>query len=491
MNINKLVRIAALCLSGIVLTACRGTQGMDIQTIAYNKAVADSTNQFFLLNTLRARDRFPIYYSRSTGNTASASLSPSLTLGLDGTRNFSPSATIGSSLQNNLSLANLDDQKFMRGVLTPVPLAIMEAYYGQRWPKEVLAMMFIKDITIDRDLVGVLIKKFDKKCADRAAPYCPDRLPQSAQAAPSAELSGCLSGGGVEFAGKDAMFDNYPPDPKALKCFQSLLRVLLALGLAPDDGSKYSVVIPSLPASQATNLQGLSAAVAAKLSVSKLGDGDDYAVCSMRGVSGFTLDQDALTKDGTAPGVLSRVSTNAVSKTGQDGGLRVDGAAAPQGSTSLIAALPKSCGAQVVANKAEKLRVARCAIPANQHNDECLDPPDFNITTRSLDSMLYYLGEDLRADSDVKIWADHGPGRYLESSLYAATPTTRSSADSALVSVDYRDETYAINSCPQASDDPCLGRSLQVLSMLNQIWGLQKESTDTPSVPVVSIVNDH
>lgn len=490
MDINRLARIVALCLSGIVLTACRGTQGMDIQAIAYNKAVADSTNQLFLLNTLRARDRFPLYYSRTTGNTASASLSPSLTLGLDG-NNLSPSATIGNSLQNNLSLANLDDQKFMRGVLTPVPLAIMEAYYGQRWPKEVLAMMFIKDITIDRGLVGVLINKFNKKCADRAAPYCPDRLPQSAQATLPDELAGCLSGGAVEFSGKDAVFDNYPPDPKALKCFQSLLRVLLALGLAPDDGPKYSVVIPSLPASQATDLKSLSAAVAAKLSVSKLGDGDDYAVCSMRGVSGFTLDHDALTKDGTVPGILSRVSTNAVSKTGQDGGLRVEGAAAPQGSTSLIASLPKNCAAQVAANNAEKLRAARCAMPANQQNDECRDPPDFNITTRSLDSMLYYLGEDLRAGGNVKIWADHGPGRYVESSLYVVKSTAQSRASDALVSVDYRDETYAIDSCPQGSDDPCLGRSLQVLSMLNQIWGLQKEATDTPSVPVVSIVNDH
>jgi len=489
LDINRLARIVALCLSGIVLTACRGTQGMDIQAIAYNKAVADSTNQFFLLNTLRARDRFPLYYSRTTGNTASASLSPSLTLGLDG-NNLSPSATIGSSLQNNLSLANLDDQKFMRGVLTPVPLAIMEAYYGQRWPKEVLAMMFIKDIVIDRHLVDVLTEKFDRKCADSTAPYCQDRLPQSAQSTPSTELSSCMSGRVVEFSGKDALFDNYPPDPNALKCFQSLLRVLLALGLAPADGPKYSVIIPDLPASRA-DLPSLSAAIGAKLSVSKLSDSDDYAVCSMRGVSGFTLDQDALTKNGTAPGILSRVSANAVSKTGQDGGLRIEGAAAPQGATSLIAALPKNCAAQVAANNAEKLRAARCAIPANQHNDECQDPPDFNITTRSLDSMLYYLGEDLRAGSNVKIWADHGPGRYLESSLYVAKSTTQSRAGDALVSVDYRDETYAIDSCPQdLAGDPCLGRSLQVLSMLNQIWGLQKEATDTPSVPVVSIVND-
>src|SRR6185295_10675967 len=102
------------------------------------------------------------------------------------------------------------------------------------------------------------------------------------------------------------------------------------------------------------------------------------------------------------------------------------------------------------------------------------------------DSMLYYLGENVRAGSSVTIWAGHRADRQTEIPLFVV----RRDAGAELVSIDYRGGHYAIpDDC--AGDDTCeqQHRSLQVLSLLNQIWGLQKEASEAPSVPVVSVIN--
>jgi hypothetical protein len=61
------------------------------------------------------------------------------------------------------------------------------------------------------------------------------------------------------------------------------------------------------------------------------------------------------------------------------------------------------------------------------------------------------------------------------------------------VSVDFEGTSYSIsNPCADPEtcrDDAGRHRSLQVLALLNQIWGLQKEETSLPLVPTVTVVN--
>jgi hypothetical protein len=415
------------------------------QTIAYNEAVADSTNQFFLLNVLRARDRFPLYYTRTTGNNASQGASAGAAVEVDNWHAL-PSAALGASGGNTVSLANLDDQKFMRGVLTPVPLATLGFYLDQGWPKEVVMGMFISRIDVDRTLAASFAAKFSGRCAASAeAPYCDARRPLAADGTPAPsppqQLTQCLDSSEAVIT-----FRNDPSDAAASVCFRAMLRVLIALGLSVSTGDSFTVVVPRMPAASAHNLEALSTATTAKLVVQERPDGH-YAVCKVEEASAFTIPQDAL-----------------------EGGINMAAGffdAPNTATTSVVANAPLTCTATAMAKPA----AAGTA-------------PVLRFTTRSLDSMLYYLGEDVRAGNSVTIWS--GSGRMRELPLFVV----QQGGTGTLVAIDYRGDSYGI-------PDECAGsptceqghRSLQVLSLLNQIWGLQKEASEAPSVPVVSVIN--
>jgi hypothetical protein len=484
MRIRVLARVLAVAGAVLCLAACQSQLSMEGQTIAYNKAVADSTNQFFLLNALRARDRFPIYYSRTTGENAAAGISPGVTVGVS-SWSLTPVASVGGSVQNQLSLANLDDQKFMRGVLTPVPLSTLEFYFGQGWPKEVLLMVFIKKITIGKDLVRSMAAQFDTACADsnQTKEYCAGARPEIDGAVAPSPSATVLSSACLAASGKDVVFDNYPSGHAALPCFQAMLRVLIALGLTPQDATKFSVIVPNMPESKAGSLDSLSAAMTAKLVVSRRKNEKPvtYAVCNKSEVSGFTLDDEFL------HGSLKSAATSAYRLSGTNGGLRIDGAAGGgQVTTSIIAAAPRSCAEQAQRDEEQSAMDVGCK--AKPDSAGCQDAPIFSFATRSLDGMIFYLGEDLRADDDVSVWVDDPNGRAHIAPLFVA----RADDGPALVSTDFRGQTYIIpDDCDGHPHCEQGNRSLQVLSLLSQIWGLQKEASDAPSVPVVSVINDH
>ncbi len=486
MRIRGLVRALAAASAVLLLAACQSQLSMEGQTIAYNKAIADSTNEFFLLNALRARDRFPIYYSRTTGENAAAGISPGVTVGLSSWA-ITPVASVGGSVQNQLSLANLDDQKFMRGVLTPVPLSTLEFYFGQGWPKEVLLMMFIKKITVGKDLVHTMAEQFDAACAasNQKADYCGEARPMAGDALAESPSVTVLSPMCLEQStGKDVTFDNYPSGHSALPCFQAMLRVLIALGLTPEGATKFSVIVPNLSEAKASSLESVSAAVTAKLAVSrrKAMSPAVYAVCSKSEVSGFTLD------DAFLHGSLKSAASSAYRLSGSNGGLRVDSGAAggSQVTTSIIAAAPRSCAEQAQRDEDQSRMDADCK--ASPGAVECQTAPTLSFTTRSLDGMIFYLGEDLRAEDDVSVWISNPDGRAHVAPLFVA----RESGGLALVSTEFRGTTYIIpDDCDGHAHCEQGNRSLQVLSLLSQIWGLQKEASDAPSVPVVSVINDH
>lgn len=437
----------AAVLAFLLLAGCESA-GMTDQTIAYNVAVADSTNEFFLLNVLRARDRFPVYYTRTTGTNTSRSMGGGVSTDVEGWHLIPTIGAVGSS-GSTVTLANLDDQKFMRGVLTPVPLSTLGFYLDQGWPKEVVLEMFINSMEIDADFVTAMTTKFNERCdADPGRTYCGSRRPLDADGEPYPSpgtyvANSCLHAG----ANRAVLFKNDPSDKEDSLCFRAMLRVLVSLGLGVSTGDKYTVVAGAVPAASTHNLEALGQATNAKLVVEERSDGR-YAVCKREDASSFTLGTDAFDAGAAeAGGFFDRPNVS---------------------TTSLGSTRPSSCAATAM------MRAANTTAPI------------FRFTTRSLDTMIYYLGEDLRAGSSVTIWTGHHADRQTEIPLFLV----ERGAWGELVSLDYRGAHYAIpDQC--AGDDTCeqSHRSLQVLSLLNQIWGLQKEASEAPSVPVVSVIN--
>src|SRR5580698_7217987 len=138
-----IARSVAFACAAIVCAACQYSPDMLDRTLAYNRAVANSTNQVLLLNVVRASERLPTYYTRLEGDASSLALSPnaSLNLPLVNTHSFendlntSPTGAVTSgatkgitslagiagafglsaSESNLLTLQTLDDQKYQNG----------------------------------------------------------------------------------------------------------------------------------------------------------------------------------------------------------------------------------------------------------------------------------------------------------------------------------------------------------------------------------------
>src|ERR1700733_14296753 len=80
----------ALLVALLPCAACEYAPDMLDRTVAYNRTVANSTNQVLLLNVVRASERLPTHYPRREGDASPLPLTPnpSLSLPLGNARSF-------------------------------------------------------------------------------------------------------------------------------------------------------------------------------------------------------------------------------------------------------------------------------------------------------------------------------------------------------------------------------------------------------------------
>jgi hypothetical protein len=461
------------------LGACTYSPGVYDRIIAYNKSVAASTNALLLLNTLRARDRLPTYYTRTTGDTATSTINPSLTLSIP-FGPFAKSADIMSggltaSEASQLALQNLDDQKYVRGTLTPIHGDVLGFYLQQGWPPEVLLMVTVSKISINKAALDALVASFTTMCAnDPSSRYCNSSLPLGTQLPASGQylssrVTDCAQADIKEGdeADKKFAFANYPTDGPELGCFQALMRLIIALGPEAKSVDTLKVLAASLPVSGR-----FSPADVAELDKQNLVLGNaagKFVVCRRTQTSQFALSR-----------LLTGTSTSFVSPASDTGG---------DDKTFLASARPSGakadCSALVAADKSRDTEKAGS------------EPLRVEFTTRSFDGMVYYLGEILRAEAnspaaDTTVWTFNLNQRRFEPwTLYEAVAGSWSGQGA--VSVDYNGTSYVIPAAC-ANSETCASAdgkhlSLQVLAMLNQIWGLEKEEATQPLVPTVTVVN--
>jgi hypothetical protein len=181
----------------VVLAGCAGCQyspDMLDRTIAYNRAVANSTNQVLLLNVVRASERLPTYYTRLEGDASSLSLAPngSLSLPLGNAHSFENDLNTGatgaltsgtskgvtslagiagvfglsSSESNLLTLQTLDDQKYQNGMMTAVPLKNIQAFQDEGYQRDLLFMMFFSSIAISNRLMTSIDEAVATRCEE-------------------------------------------------------------------------------------------------------------------------------------------------------------------------------------------------------------------------------------------------------------------------------------------------------------------------------------
>jgi hypothetical protein len=279
--------LLALSCAAFACAACEYAPDMLDRTVAYNRAVANSTNEVLLLNIVRASQRSPTYYTRLEGDSSSLGVTPSssLSLPLSNGRSFETDAnslasgafsggatkavtslaaltsglSLGASESNLLSLQTLDDQKYQNGMMTPIPLKDIQAFQDTGLQRDLLFLMFLNSIQVSKTLIDPIDKAVAARCTDVVNsgsqtggaissvqqicryigrnPYGP----LFKNAANAFSLATCRDAGGATpdpAPGTMVRFDNdparegRPSDPHPEVCFQILLQDLLVLGLS-------------------------------------------------------------------------------------------------------------------------------------------------------------------------------------------------------------------------------------------------------------------
>ena len=193
----KIGKPLAMTVAIACCSACEYAPTMLDRTVAYNRAVASSTNQVLLLNVVRASQRLPTYYTRLEGDAASMGLTPngSISLPLSNPRSFETDVNTGAtggvtgattkaigalagivtglglqaSESNLMTLQTLDDQKYQNGMMTPVPLKNIQAFQDEGYQRDLLFMMFLSSVQVSNELIDTIDAASVARCGQALA----------------------------------------------------------------------------------------------------------------------------------------------------------------------------------------------------------------------------------------------------------------------------------------------------------------------------------
>ena len=521
-----LVAVLAVAAS-LGVSACEYSPEMADRSMAFNDAVAQSSNALLFRNIVRASERRPTYYSRVASDTSASTLTPSLSLGLPLTRSSSleqdasgagiltatksthvlaaVAANLGltAPVTNTLSLQSMDDQKYQAGMMRALNFTQLKGYFDEGYGRDLLMLMFIARVRVKDALLADLDAGVAEKCAAANPTYQCQYIKSDPYAANFAggdwrdhwSLENCARSGGaypdrtaqsVSFVNDPAQ-EILPPGSNAARtsvphpqmCFEILLQDLLALGLdITAGGASSSVAESDVPAAVADDPTFRLEMMKENVKIVKQEESGNAVLCKSKPESvAFTLQ---FPRDsGTRLGAL--------------------GAALDSDANSARQSSAKRNGASCDAGETREQQSGDSAVR--------LASKDFEFTERSFESMIYYLGEIARADENgvdpltiVRVQGRNpsvtGPS-YTESLFYASSELD---SDDAALSVidDHGKKIYLADLCPKsihlapakADGGGCSvefpdNESIAVISLLNQVWGLQKEYTAPPSQPVV------
>jgi len=525
--------LVAIGLASLLLAACQYSPEIVARSVAYNQAVADSNNDVLLLNIMRASKRYPTYYSRLEQNNAISSANPQLGLSLPfshsrvvttaaaGVTNQLSNAaiTLMPQLQiqetNQLQLQSLDDQKYISGMMTPISVDRYALFANAGWPSELLGLLFIQSITVDGTALAKIQTEVKARCDnadnhDSSKKFCSDL----------SDLPSCIAGPGgslyVNDPALDAGSDISHGHPGAV-CFQAVFRALLILGFhtAPaHGGGKFTVVQSDLPESLLGEPRFVAATIAAGqiITVVKGVTGTEtLALCRSEksGGSGASSSGTAVAPAAGASDNASAFELNDPTKAKPE---ELAPAAACLKAVQDIGKGPKTgtAGVHPVENTIGEQTAAAPTPPPppakRKKKTKQKTPPllpqlselEISVVLRSTEGVVYYLGQIARVDTSSNV----GGRVYLHESC-VVDPTCQGiplfevamdmPAERRAVTVSLDGKTYSIP-VPCAAEDPCTlerptHRSLDVMTLVDELWGLQKETSTVPAAPAVTVIN--
>ena len=442
------LQITLTVLSGVILAGLLAgcpmpTTKEDIAKSAteYNLVTEKAGNEMLLLNIVRASKRRPMYFtsfSKLTRNMSFEVGTGSIEVPFDrlAEGSISPAARYTNSPLFDLSV--LDTQEFTNGIMKPVPMSTIEYYWSQGWPEEMLLYLFIRRIDI-----------IDPK--NTKDPKDPNYL--------KPEIS----------------YINCPGDPN-FPLFQEQIQVKnWEWGIKEAEATS----IGEVDANEASKLKNLIEVQKAGLKLMEAKKNDKAEVKDKN------RDNEDNNKMKLCLNQKNYVFTREATK-------------------DYKIAAPNIIKQKKMTGKEKELFNELLEFHTLYTPDSRLDNNDgksqITIYLRSPEAILYYLGEITRSeiqaknkdieDSKIKVpWVNvyHKECKVDEAWLFRTLKTTDKDKTPG-VFVDYEGSRYIIPGDPDSYDGCCTDQSMHVLSLVSQLIGLQKKSTEAPKTTTVSVI---
>jgi len=481
-------------------TGCAFRPQTTHMAVEYNDFVAEATNRQTVLNILRARNREPMHFTSISQVHGSATIEGNAALSstVSGTSTqrapvtpgdsklavsqrslaattFTPNFSVKVDTGTDFDIAINATDDFWKGIMTPVSSDMMVYFIREGWPKDMLSYLFIERMDYSATVTDDKGHKFsyghigsvvddldDQKSADafRSAMQCrtlaivPDDKEQK-------RLD--LGSGVTELRGvsKDALgMVHVPDDPDKDKD-----------PVPGPDGKGTLVKDPVKPKN--TYVELTAEASSFKLALSKP---NEPSGCTGDDVNIATWLKKAL-PDGwvLAPANIAKAMQAAaasgggeVSETSQTAG----GGAFGSGRGSSVFEAKDYC--------------TRFLDPAKTKNFKC--DLSINLSTRSTEGIIYFLGEYARHETAVGI-PDGAPGigQAYDVPIFAISETPYA-PQASFVDVEFKGHRYYVPSSGRAVAAPA-GRSSEVITLVQQLLNLYRTSKDFPATPYVRIEN--
>jgi len=447
-----------------------------------------------------------------------------------GLKNVSTFGAITSALGfsasegNVLNLQTLDDQKYQNGMMKPLTFEVMKTYFDEGYQRDLVMLLFVSKIGVQHKLVTLIDQAVHKTCEkDADNPICAyiRSDPYNGMFATSGWAADWSLAHCVESTAPDAKTETFSNDPARellppgstaavdrmdhpQVCFEILLQDLLALNLAivPGGNRSYELVEKDIPADVVDTAKFRSEMITQKMRVFRDENTDTYDICKLK-TSGIrfvldldrkkeashTLEQDQLVK---ALSVSEQTPAPDQQKPAGKKGKRIQQTVSDNGADD---DKDSQCGSIHVPQDDTAQGVV---LHMNQ----------IAFSIRSFEGMIYYLGEVTRAEegglpvprSIVRILSRNadllGPGHY-NTMFYASDKLD--SKDAAFTVRDEKGKDHSVPvlcpasvslAPPRKDGAPCSteypdNESLSVMTLLNQVWGLQKEASTGPGAAIV------
>ncbi|MBL6936228.1 MAG: hypothetical protein ISS15_13765 [Alphaproteobacteria bacterium] len=512
-----LSRVLPILATAVALAACQYSPDIPTRAVDYNHGVARATNEILLLNIVRAAERTPRYFTRLGTNSAQNGVNSgaTATLPFPNVGNGSVVVSGGGSSANTFTLENLDDKKYHDGSMQPIAISTIATLWSQGIQTDLLGMMFMNSISLPKAALPILREVLHRYCGDmrHAQKYCgsADSL-IAAEGVAGWRADDCLDParvptdrhGGVDYAlfVNDPAAENVAGSYHPELCFQIVLRDLLAIGMHLEKRTTKQDVDVTAPAATLAAADFRAELLREGLTVSKEGKVQKEVTDMV-----LTLDPAA-----TAQFRLHPIFRSAV--------LRCDvfarrGVKPEEG----LHCPPTRAASEADAAWKARLAAYDASWDAMIAEDETKARPvplhdlKISVDVRSFETVIYYLGEVVRAARAetgapvpyiVRVLGRQ-PGDAAQASMYEeALFDLRSGAPGPGAAIVFKDDAGDTNWIPGFCYNPSPPRlhaaeaaatcsneypdhdSLTVLALVNQIWGLQKEPSTTTQ-PILTL----